>query len=115
MAQLQSEKKTSWTTNNKNIIRNKLSNHEPPKILDNVKIEGDAPLSLYSFDDIKENIFMNQDYKEKFIFDVNNIFIKDEKLEEPYLNKKRNRDPEVSDLYEMFEKEKSQYYGQEKK
>ena len=115
MAQLQSEKKTSWTTNNKNIIRNKLSNHEPPKILDNVKIEEDAPLSLYSFDDIKENIFMNQDYKEKFIFDVNNIFIKDEKLEEPYLNKKRNRDPEVSDLYEMFEKEKSQYYGQEKK
>ena len=117
MNQFPQEKKTSWTTNNKNIIRKKCSNIEPPKILDNVKIETDVPLTLYSFDDIKENIFMNIDYKEKFNFDVNNIFIKDEKLEEPYLNKKRKRDSDFidSDLNKMFEKEKLQNYGQENK
>ena len=117
MSQMQHEKKTSYTTNNKNIIRKKYSTLEPPKILDNVKIEADAPLTLFSFDDIKEKIFMNNDYKEKFNFDANYIFINDEKLEEPFLNKKRNRDFDFSDsdLYEMIEKEKLLYSEKEKK
>lgn len=117
MSQMQHEKKTSYTTNNKNIIRKKYSTLEPPKILDNVKIEADAPLTLFSFDDIKEKIFMNNDYKEKFNFDANYIFINDEKLEEPFLNKKRNRDFDFSDsdLYEMIEKEKLLYSEKENK
>jgi hypothetical protein len=113
--QFQHEKKTSCTTNYKNIIRKKCSNYEPPKILDNIKIEEEMPPTLFSFDDIKEKIFMNKDYKEKFSFEANNIFIKDEKLEEPYLNKKRRRDSDFndSDLYEVLEKENLQYYRQE--
>ena len=115
IGQFQHEKKTSCTTNYKNIIRKKCSNHEPPKILDNVKIEEEMPPSLYSFDDIKAKIFMNKDYKGKFSFDANNILIKDEKLEKPYLNKKRLRDSDGNDsnLYEVHEKKKLQYYGQE--
>ena len=116
MAQLQHEKKTSYTTNNKNIIRKKYSNLEPPKILDNVEIKTDVLPTLYSFDDI-EKIFTNNDYKEKFIFDVNQVFIKNEKLEEPYLNKKRRRDSnfENCDLYEIFGNEKLYNSGQENK
>jgi hypothetical protein len=113
--QFQHEKKTSCTTNYKNIIRKKCSNREPPKILDNVKIKEEMPPTPYSFDDIIDKIFMNKDYKEKFKFDANNIFIKDEKLEKPYLNKKRLRDSDCndSDLYEVLEKENIQYYEQE--
>lgn len=116
MAQLQHEKKTSYTTCNKNIIRKKCSNLEPPKILDNVEIKTDVLPTLYSFDDI-EKIFRNNDYKKKFIFDVNQKFIKDEKLEEPYLNKKRSRDSnfEDCDLYEIFGNEKLYNSGQENK
>ena len=117
MSQMQHEKKTSYTTNNKNIIRKNCSNLEPPAILDNVKIEADAPVTLFSFDDIKENIFMNNDYKEKFNFDANYKFIKDEKLEKPFLNKKRNRDSDFSDsdLNKMLEKENLLYCEQENK
>ena len=62
---------------------------------------------FYSFNDIKEKIFKNNDYKYKFLFDANNMFFKDEKLESTFLNKKRFRDDnEDNFLNESMENEK---------
>jgi len=71
----------------RNINLNKISD-------DNMKFEisltKEEPI-LYSFDDIKK-IFKKALYKKKFSSKVNKKFIKNEQLEELYLNKKRYRD-----------------------
>ena len=107
MTQFQDEKTTAYKS--KKIIRKKRDNLEPLKILDNVKIKTDSLPVFFSFDDIKNNIFENDDYKNKFSFDIDNIFIKDKKSEEPYLNKKRLREDDDEDnyYYDYIESEKN--------
>ena len=107
MAQFQDEKTTAYKSKKK--INKKRDNHEPLKILDNVKIKTDSLPKFYSFDDIKSQIFENDDYKDKFSFDIDNIFIKDKKSEEPYLNKKRLREDDDmdNDYYDYIESEKN--------
>jgi hypothetical protein len=97
MTQFQDEKTTEYKS--KKTIRKKRDNLEPLKILDNVKIKADSLPIFYSFDDIKNNIFENDDYRNNFSFDIDNIFIKDKKSEEPYLNKKRFRENDDEDNY----------------
>ena len=107
LAQFQDEKTTAYKS--KKIIKKKRDNLEALKILDNVKIKTDSLPKFYSFDDIEKNIFQNDDYKNKFIFDIDNIFIKDKKSEEPYLNKKRLREDDDIDnhYYDCIENEKN--------
>ena len=107
MTQFQDEKTTEYKS--KKTIRKKRDNLEPLKILDNVKIKADSLPIFYSFDDIKNNIFENDDYRNKFSFDIDNIFIKDKKSEEPYLNKKRLREDDDEDnyYYDYIESEKN--------
>ena len=61
------------------------------KTIFKIKLKEEAPI-CNSFDDIRQKIFQNALYKKKFLFDANSIFIRDEKIEELYLNKKRIRD-----------------------
>ena len=68
---------------------------------------------VYSFDDIKQKIFKNELYEKKFQFDSNNIFIKDEQVEDQYLGKKTSR--EISDddyINGFFDNESYQNYEQ---
>jgi len=115
MTQFQDEKTTAYKS--KKTIKNKNYNHnyEPLKILDNVKIKADSLPIFYSFDDIKNKIFENDEYKNKFMFEIDNIFIKDKKSEEPYLNKKRLREYDYNDnyIYDFIEQEKSKNYLKE--
>ena len=71
------------------VINEKISTGDITKFKTNLK--ENIPL-LYSFDDIIQKIFKNVLYEEKFEFDFNNIFIKDELVEEQYLGKKKYRD-----------------------
>ena len=104
------EKSTAFKTNNKN---NKKCYCVPLKLLENVKIEEDKSPKIFSFNDIKENIFKNDVYKKKFLFDVNNMFI-DKKLESQFINKKRFRDiNEDNFLNEFMENEKIENNKQE--
>jgi hypothetical protein len=57
------EKTTAFKTNNKN---NKKCYSVPLKLLENGKIEEDKSPKIFSFNDIKENIFKNDVYKAKF-------------------------------------------------
>ena len=107
MTQFQDEKTTAYKS--KKIINKKRDNSESLKKLDNVNIKSDFLPIFYSFDDIKSQIFENDDYKDKFSFDIDNIFIKDKKSEEPYLNKKRLREDDDmdNDYYDYIESEKN--------
>ena len=66
-----------------------------------IKYKEGVPM-LYSFEDIKQKIFKNALYEKKFLFDVNNLFIRDEQLEALYLNKKRLRDYSYDDYINGF-------------
>ena len=78
-----------------------------------INLKENIPL-LYTFDDIKQKIFKNALYEKKFLFDINNIFIKDEQIEDEYLNKKRFRDFQDDDYINGFlENENNQNYEQE--
>ena len=67
----------------------------------------------YSFDDIKHKIFKNVLYEEKFKFDFNNIFIKDELVEDQYLRKKTYREYTDDDYINGFlDNESNQNYEQ---
>jgi hypothetical protein len=101
MTQFQDENTTAYKS--KKIIKKKRDNLEPLKILDSVKIKTDSLPIFYSFDDIKRKIFENDDYRNKFSFDIDNIFIKDKKSEEPYLNKKRLREVDDIDLDNYYD------------
>jgi len=82
-------------------------------LLENEKIKEDILHEFYSFNDIKEKIFKNALYKNKFLFDANNIFI-DKKLESIFINKKRFRDDnEDNFLNEFMENEKIENNEQE--
>ena len=82
-------------------------------MLENEKIKEDILHEFYSFNDIKEKIFKNALYKNKFLFDANNIFI-DKKLESIFINKKRFRDDnEDNFLNEFMENEKIENNEQE--
>ena len=71
------------------------------KTLFKIKLKEEAPI-LNSFDDIKQKIFKNALYEKKFVFDANNLFIRDKNLEELYLNKKRFRDYTDDDFIKGF-------------
>ena len=104
------EKTTAFKTNNKN---NKKCYNIPLELLENIKIEEDKSPEIFSFNDIKGNIFKNDLYKNKFLFDVNNMFI-DKKLESTFLKKKRFRDDnEDNFLNEFMENEKIENNEQE--
>ena len=104
---------------------NKYDNDESRNLLLNEKISTDDNTKfkinlkenipkLYSFDDIKQKIFKNALYEKKFQFDINNIFIKDEQIEDQYLNKKRFRDYQDDDYINGFlDNENNQNYEQE--
>ena len=104
---------------------NKYDNDESRNLLLNEKISTDDNTKfkinlkenipkLYSFDDIKQKIFKNDLYEKKFQFDINNIFIKDEQIEDQYLNKKRFRDYQDDDYINGFlDNENNQNYEQE--
>ena len=64
-------------------------------------------LILYSFDDIKQKIFKNALYENKFKFDINKIFIKDEQIEDQFLSKKRFRGCTDDDYINGFLKNES--------
>lgn len=117
MTQFPDEKTTAFKSNK--IITKKNSNPEPLKLVENKKIKTDSLPIFYSFDDIKQSIFKNDDYKNKFMFNVDNVFIKDKKLEEPYLNKKRLRDDNDIDYYNYNynyeESERDKYISQRNK
>jgi len=66
-----------------------------------IHLKEDIPM-LYSFDDIEQKIFKNSLYETKFHFDINNMFIKDEQIEAPFLNKKRYRDYIDNDYIKGF-------------
>ena len=66
-----------------------------------IKLKENIP-KLYSFDDIKQKIFKNSLYEKKFLFNINNIFIKDEQVEGQYLSKKRDRDYQDDDYIKGF-------------
>jgi hypothetical protein len=104
------EKTTAFKTNNKN---NKKCYSVPLKLLENGKIEEDKSPKIFSFNDIKENIFKNDVYKKKFWFDINSLFI-DKKLESKFINKKRFIDiNEDNFLNEFMENEKIENNEQE--
>ena len=85
------------------------------KTLFKIKLKEEAPI-LNSFDDIKQKIFKNALYEKKFVFDANNLFIRDKNLEELYLNKKRFRDYTDDDFINGFlENENNQNFQQEDK
>ena len=104
------EKTTAYKTSNKN---NNKCYYAPLKILENIKIEEDNSPKLYSFNDIEEKIFKNEDYKSKFSFDVDIMFIKDDKIESQFLNKKRFREDNEDNFYnEFIENENIENNGQ---
>ena len=104
------EKTTVFKTNNKN---NKKCYNIPLELLENIKIKEDKSPEIFSFNDIKGNIFKNDLYKNKFLFDANNMFI-DRKLESKFINKKRFRDDnEDNFLNEFMENEKIENNEQE--
>ena len=75
-----------------------------------INLKENIPL-LYTFEDITQKIFKNALYEKKFLFDINNIFIKDEQIEDEYLNKKRFRDFQDDDYINGFlENENNQNY-----
>jgi hypothetical protein len=106
---------------------NKCDNVDESKILflnekistvDNTKFKTNLEFipKLYSFDDIKQKIFKNDLYEKKFLFDINNIFIKDEQIEAQYLTKKRFRDDADDDYINgFFENKNTQICEQENK
>ena len=106
---------------------NKYDNFDESKILflnekistvDNTKFKTNIEFipKPYSFDDIKQKIFKNGLYEKKFLFDINNIFIKDEQIEAQYLTKKRFRDDADDDYINgFFENKNSQICEQENK
>ena len=90
------------------LLNEKISTDDNTKFKINLK--ENIPL-LYTFDDIKQKIFKNALYEKKFLFDINNIFIKDEQIEDEYLNKKRFRDFQDDDYINGFlENENNQNY-----
>jgi len=104
------EKTTAYKTSNKN---NNKCYYAPLKILENIKIDEDNSPKLYSFNDIEEKIFKNDDYKKRFTFDADSMLIKDEKFESQFLNKKRFRDDNEDNFYnEFMENEKVENNGQ---
>jgi len=106
------EKSTAFETNNKK--NNECSNDALLKLLENVKIKEDILLEFYSFNNIEEKIFKNDDYKSRFSFDVDIMFIKDEKFESNFLNKKRfSEDNEVNFYNKFMENEKNENNGYE--
>ena len=66
-----------------------------------LKLKEEVPI-FSSFGDIKQKIFKNALYEKKFSFDVDNIFIRDERLESLYLSKKRFRDYTEDDYIKGF-------------
>ena len=99
------DKTTAFKTINKT---NKKCYNTPLKLLENIKIEEDNSPILYSFNDIEKKILRNDDYKNKFSSDVDSMFIKIEKLESKFLNKKRHSDDNESNfLNEFMENEKN--------
>ena len=99
------DKTTAFKTSNK---KNKKCYNTSLKLLENVIIEEDNSPKLFSFSDIGENIFGNDEFKNKLSFDINSMFTKDEKLESKFLNKKRSRDDNSEELEveELNENEK---------
>ena len=96
-------------TNNKKCCNDALLN-----LIENVKIKEDILLEFYSFKDIEEKIFKNEDYKNKFSSDVDSMFTKVEKLESKFLKKKRFRDDKEDNfLNEFMKNEKNKNKGQE--
>jgi hypothetical protein len=81
------------------VLNEKISTDDNTKF--KIKLKENIP-KLYSFDDIKQKIFKNSLYENKFLFDINNIFIKDEQVEGQYLNKKRDRDYQDDDYIKGF-------------
>jgi hypothetical protein len=107
------DKTTSFKTSNK---KQKKCYNTPLKLLENVKIEEDNSPQLFSFSDIGEKIFQNDENKNKFSSDVNSMFIKDEKLESKFLNKKRLKDDnEDKFLNEFMENEKNEQDNHKKR
>ena len=103
---------TADKTNNKN--NKKCCNDALLNLIENVNLKEDILLEFYSFKDIEEKIFKNEDYKKKFLFDTNKMFIKDEKFELQFLKKKRFRDDKEDNfLNEFMENEKVENNGQE--
>ena len=81
------------------VLNEKISTDDNTKF--KIKLKENIP-KLYSFDDIKQKIFKNSLYENKFLFDINNIFIQDEQVEGQYLNKKRDRDYQDDDYIKGF-------------
>ena len=106
------DKTTAFNTSNK---KNKKCYNTSLKLLENVIIEEDNSPKLFSFSDIGENIFGNDEFKNKLSFDINSMFTKDEKLESKFLNKKRSRDDnsEENFLNELMENDKVEKNEQE--
>ena len=107
------DKTTAFKTSNK---KNKKCYNTSLKLLENVIIEEDNSPKLFSFSDIGENIFGNDEFKNKLSFDINSMFTKDEKLESKFLNKKRSRDDDNSEenfLNELMENDKVEKNEQE--
>jgi len=92
------------------LLNEKMSTDDNTKFKINLK--ENIPI-LYSFDDIKHKIFKNALYENKFKFDINKIFIKDEQIEDQFLNKKRFRGYTDDDYINGFLKnENNQNYEQ---
>jgi len=105
------EKSTAFETNNKK--NNECSYDIQIKLKENIKIKEDTLLGFYSFKNIEEKIFKNDDYKSKFLFDVDIIFIKDGNFESQFLNKKRFREDNEDNFYnEFIENENIENNGQ---
>ena len=81
------------------VLNEKISTDDNTKF--KIKLKENIP-KLYSFDDIKQKIFKNSLYENKFLFDINNIFIQDEQVEGQYLSKKRDRDYQDDDYIKGF-------------
>lgn len=98
MNQIQ-EKTTAFKTSYKNIMKYYKA---PVKLLENVEIDEGILPKLFSFNDIEEKILKNDDYKNKFSSDVDNLFFKDEIFELQFLNKKRLREENEDNYLNEF-------------